>query len=46
MCCDEKNQCRKPENLTDKPRDCSPEQVAECHGPDVEHPCEKPVEKE
>jgi len=39
MCCDEKNQCQKPENLTDKPQDCSPEQIAECHGSALEHPC-------
>jgi len=45
MCRDEKKQCQKPENLTDKPRDCSPEQIAECHGTDAEHPCDKPVEK-
>ena len=45
MCCDEKKQCQKPENLKDEPRDCSPEQVTECHGSAAEHTCcDKPVE--
>ena len=45
MCCDEKKQCQKPENLKGRPRDCSPEQIEKCHGSAVEHPCDKPVEK-
>ena len=46
MCCNEKKQCRKPENLTGTPQDCSPEQIEECHGPAAEHPCcDKPTEK-
>ena len=40
MCCnEEKKGCRKPENLTGKPEDCSPEQVRECHGDVEAHPC-------
>ena len=46
MCCNEKQKCRKPEDLKGEPRDCSPEQIAECHGTDAEHPCcERPTEK-
>lgn len=45
MCCDENNQCRKPENLTGKPQDCSPEQIRECHGTDAEHPCDTSTDK-
>ncbi|MFP4268155.1 MAG: hypothetical protein ACLFQW_09195 [Spirochaetaceae bacterium] len=41
-CCDEekKNDCQKPERLQDKPENCSPEQIKECHGEsEEEHPC-------
>ena len=31
--------CQKPENLKDKPEDCSPEQIRECHGEAKQHPC-------
>ena len=36
----EKNKCKKPENLKDKPEKCSPEQIKECHGDDKQHECE------
>ena len=41
MCCcnDQKQSCQKPENLKDKPKDCSPEQIRICHGEVKEHPC-------
>jgi len=41
MCCEEKEGCRAPENLTGKPEDCSPEQIRKCHGDAQEHPCAK-----
>ncbi len=34
-----KGNCQKPENLKGNPRDCSPEQIRECHGDVKEHPC-------
>ncbi len=40
MCCNERQEsCHKPENLTGKPADCSPEQIRECHGEAEAHPC-------
>lgn len=33
--------CQKPENLKEKPKDCSPEQIEKCHGDTREHPCIK-----
>ncbi len=42
MCCDEGQEgCRKPENLTGEPQDCSPEQIRTCHGHADDHPCAK-----
>jgi len=38
--CNEKERCLKPEKLTGKPEDCSPEQIKECHGDEKDHPCE------
>jgi ArsR family transcriptional regulator len=46
MCQDEKKQCQKPENLKDTPRECSPEQIRECHGNVEEHPCDRSVESQ
>jgi len=47
--CDEKKKektCQKPENLTGKPEDCSPEQIEKCHGKVESHPCvEEPKSK-
>ena len=33
--------CEHPERLGGKPGECSAEQVKECHGEAVEHPCLK-----
>jgi hypothetical protein len=40
MCKSEsKKGCEHPEKLKGKPGECSPEQIKECHGQVVEHPC-------
>jgi hypothetical protein len=36
-----KKGCEHPERLKGKPEECSPEQIKECHGEVVEHPCAK-----
>ena len=33
--------CQQPIKLKDKPENCSPEQIRECHGDVKEHPCVK-----
>jgi len=39
-CCDEKKQgCQKPENLKDKPQDCSQDQIYRCYGDAKKHLC-------
>ncbi len=43
--CDEKNKCQQPEKLEEKPEECSPEQVEECHGEAEEHPCTEETEQ-
>jgi hypothetical protein len=43
--CDEKNKCQQPEKLEEKPEECSPEQVEECHGDVKEHPCTEETEQ-
>jgi len=35
-----KDCCEHPEKLEGKPENCSPEQVKECHGETLVHPCE------
>ena len=35
----EKIKCIYPEKLKGKPEDCTPEQIKECHGEEVKHPC-------
>ena len=35
------NCCQQPEKLKDKPENCTPEQIRECHGDTKEHPCTK-----
>ena len=35
------NCCQQPNNLKDKPENCSPEQIRECHGDTKDHPCIK-----
>lgn len=40
MCCNQRQKdCQKPEYLTDKPEDCSSEQIRACHGDVDAHPC-------
>jgi hypothetical protein len=39
MCCQEKGLCMFPEKLKDKPENCTPDQIKECHGDDKQHPC-------
>ena len=39
MCCQEKDLCMFPEKLKDKPENCTPDQIKECHGDDNQHPC-------
>jgi hypothetical protein len=34
-----KKGCEHPEKLKGKPEECTPEQIRECHGEVVEHPC-------
>ena len=31
--------CTNPEKLENEPKDCTPEQIAECHPCPEEHPC-------
>jgi ArsR family transcriptional regulator len=33
--------CQQPDKLKDKPENCSPDQIRECHGDTKEHPCVK-----
>jgi ArsR family transcriptional regulator len=35
------NCCQQPNKLMDKPENCTPEQIRECHGDTEEHPCTK-----
>jgi ArsR family transcriptional regulator len=35
------NCCQQPNKLKDKPENCTPEQIRECHGDAKEHPCTK-----
>ena len=39
--CDTENKevCQHPDKLKGKPGECSPEQIRECHGEVVDHPC-------
>jgi len=41
--CDPKRTCQKPENLKDKPEECSKEQIIKCHGDAGKHPCASDV---
>lgn len=34
-----KNKCEYPEKLKGKPEECSSEQIKECHGETIKHPC-------
>jgi ArsR family transcriptional regulator, arsenate/arsenite/antimonite-responsive transcriptional repressor len=33
------NCCQQPTNLMNKPENCTPEQIRQCHGESGEHPC-------
>jgi DNA-binding transcriptional ArsR family regulator len=33
------NGCQQPDKLHDKPENCTPEQIRQCHGDSKEHPC-------
>jgi len=35
------NCCQQPDKLKDKPENCTPEQIRQCHGDTKEHPCSK-----
>ena len=39
--CQEKNTkgCEHTEKLQEKPEECTPEQIKECHGEGIEHSC-------
>ena len=42
MCCEDNHGercCEKPGHLKGRAQDCTPEQIRECHGEAVEHPC-------
>ena len=43
MCCQKNGResrcCEKPDRLRDRPQDCTPERIRECHGEVKEHPC-------
>ena len=42
MCCcnsEEKKGCQNPEELKSAPKDCTPEQIRECHGDAKKHCC-------
>jgi hypothetical protein len=42
MCCRDSEGCCHPEEQRD-PKECSPEQIRECHGDVAEHCCETSV---
>ena len=44
MCCRDKSGCTHPEKKKD-PKECTPEQIRECHGEVKEHPCESKAEE-
>jgi hypothetical protein len=44
--CEQKKGCQKPEALQGDPKECSPEQISECHGDVKEHSCEERREDE
>jgi hypothetical protein len=35
------NCCEQPIKLMDRPENCTPKQIKECHGDSKEHPCIK-----
>jgi len=43
--CDVNNCCQNPDELKGKPGECTPEQIAKCHGEGEEHPCTEPPDE-
>jgi len=43
--CEKGKCCQRPKKLKGKPKDCTPQQVKECHGDVQKHPC-KPENKQ
>ena len=44
--CEKTDKCQRPEELGEgDPAECSPEQIAKCHGDAKRHPCIKSEEK-
>ena len=41
MCDTKKSSCQHHEKLKDTPKECTPEQIKECHPDAEEHPCEE-----
>ncbi len=40
MCCAEKKSgCQRPDELKEKPEECTPKQIKKCHGTMRKHPC-------
>ncbi len=37
--------CEKPEKLKGEPHECSSEQIKECHGSEINHPCVESAQK-
>ena len=37
--CDKSKCCRNVEALKTTPKECTPEQIAACHGDEKKHPC-------
>jgi len=44
--CETSRCCIYPDKLTQEPKDCTPEQIAECHPETEGHPCEGEKGKE
>ena len=42
--CKDVSCCQKLEKLKEKPEECTPEQIAECHPDQEGHPCEESIE--
>ena len=39
--CEKKSSCERPEKLKKVPKECTPEQIKECHPDAKGHPCEE-----
>jgi ArsR family transcriptional regulator len=40
-----KDCCQQPDRLKEKPEECTPEQIKECHGDEKNHPCAPKIEE-